>query len=337
MASMLQAPTERLDELWAQAVEALENHTAAELSAPAFQRDPEFIERYLPVVGDVIDRYFAPEVRGVDRLPDDGPFLLVSNHSGGFLMPDVWALAAEMLDSFGIDRVIHPLVFDFAFAIPGFGPALRRLGGVPANMDNAKQALSDGAGVLVYPGGDWEAYRPWPDRNRIDFKDHTGFIRLAMREGVPVYPAVTHGSHDTLVVVSRGEEISRALGLDKLRVQVFPFTLGVPFGVVPVFLPNLPNPAKILIEVLEPLSWTHHGPAAADDEDVVRAAYAEVTGRMQQTLDRLVAEMPHPVATRVVDMAGTALGGVSSAVGNAAGTALAPVRGAARRLLRPFG
>ena len=311
-----------------QGLDALERLTARARDEPAFQRDAAFIEEHLPTVGTVLRRYFASEVRGLEHVPDDGPFLLVGNHSGGFLMPDVWALADALLQRFGVDRVIHPLVFDFALAIPGFGVTLRRLGAVPASMENARTALSRGAGVLVYPGGDWEAYRPWTERNRIDFHGHTGFVQLALREGVPVIPAVSHGSHDSLIVVSRGDGIGRALGLDRLRIRVFPFMLGVPFGLAPVFLPNVPYPAKVVVEVLEPVDWSHHGPGAADDPEVLHDAYEEITGRMQEALDRLVVEMPHPVAARLPDAAGVTRCGVQAVT--------APVRALSRFIPRPF-
>jgi len=197
---------------------------------------------------------------------------------------------------------------------------------VPACVPNAAQALAEGAGVLVYPGGDWEAYRPWSQRNIIDFHDHCGFVRLAIREGVPIYPAVSHGSHDSLIVVTRGEDIGRALGLDRLRIQVFPITFGVPFGFAPVFLPNLPHPAKIVVEVLEPFDVSGLDAGAADDPETVRGAYDEITDRMQRALDGLVAEMPHPVATRLADAPGLVRSGVDLAT--------APARAAARLLRR---
>jgi hypothetical protein len=154
--------------------------------------------------------------------------------------------------------------------------------------------------VIVYPGGDWEVYRPWTERNSIEFHDHVGFVRLALRRQVPVFPVVSHGSHESLIVVSRGDRLARLLGLDRLRVNVFPIMLGFPFGIVPVFVPTVPLPAKVVVEVLDPLDWGRLGRDAADDRDVVRACYVEITTRMQQALDRLVRELPHPVWSRLL-------------------------------------
>jgi len=287
-----------------QTLGVLQRRVAHELDAQVFQRDPAYISENLPTIGRVVGRYFAPEVRGLDRLPSDGPFLLVSNHSGGWLMPDAWALFSALLARFGPDRHFYGLMLDFAFAVPGFGDALRKLGAIPASMANAEQALALGAGVLVYPGGAWEVYRPWTERNRIEFHDHRGFVRLALRHGVPVFPAVSHGSQGSLFVVSRGDRLARLLGIDRLRVEVFPFAVGVPFGLTSAFMPNVPIPTKIVVEVLDPLDWTDHGPEAADDPGVVRACYEETTDRMQCALDRLVGEMPHPLLTRLLGAAG---------------------------------
>jgi len=271
--------------------------------ASVFQRDPAFLAEQLPRIDRAIRTYFTPEVRGVERLPDEGPFLLAANHSGGLLMPDAWALAGAMLDRFGTDRLVHPLMFDLLFQVPGIADTLRRLGAVPASMRNAGHALDLGAGVLLYPGGDWEAYRPWTDRNRIDFHHHTGFVRLALRRGVPIYPAVSHGSHHSLIVLNRGERVAKLLHLDHFRAEVFPLVLGPPLGVMP-FVPLVPIPTKIIVEVLEPMDWSSHRAESADDPDIVQSCYDEVTAAMQAALDRLVDEMPHPRLARLLGAAG---------------------------------
>ena len=271
--------------------------------AAGFQRDPAFLAEQLPKIGKAIGTYFTTEVRGLDRLPDEGPFLLVSNHSGGILMPDAWALASAMLDRFGTDRPVHALMFDFVFRIPGVSDTLRKLGAVPASTRNAAHALDLGAGVLVYPGGDWEVYRPWTDRNRIDFHHRTGFAKLALRRGVPVYPVVSHGSHHSLIVLNRGERIAKLLGLDHFRAEVFPLVVGPPFGLVP-FIPTVPIPTKIIVEVLDPMEWSHHPPEAAEDAPTLQSCCDEVTSAMQRALDRLVDEMPHPRMARLLGTTG---------------------------------
>jgi hypothetical protein len=73
-------------------------------------------------------------------------------------MPDAWALGTRLLARFGTERPVYGLTFDFALAI-GFRTASASPGR-SAPPEHAEQALSLDAGVIVYPGGDWEVYRP---------------------------------------------------------------------------------------------------------------------------------------------------------------------------------
>ena len=107
---------------------------------------------------------------------------------------------------------------------------------------------------------------------------------MALGHGVPVFPVVSHGSHNSLIVVSRGDRIGHLIGIDRLRVNVFPFAVGFPFGLTSAFVPYVPIPAKIIVEVLEPIDWSDRGPADADDPDVVRSCYEQITGTMQAAL-----------------------------------------------------
>ena len=140
-------------------------------------------------------------------------------------------------------------------------------------------------------------FRTWCDRNRIDFGGRLGVVRLALRTQVPVVPAVSVGAHETLMVLTRGERLARLLRIDRLfRIKVMPLVFGPPFGLVPGGIPTFPLPAKITVELLDPIDWFQRfGPEAASDDDVVRACFAELTGIMQQALDRLAGERRFPV------------------------------------------
>jgi 1-acyl-sn-glycerol-3-phosphate acyltransferase len=266
------------------------------------QRDPDFIERIVPLL-DWWLRYFDPEVRGFEHLPETGPFLVVGNHSGGLYMPDYWAFLRHWLRERGPAVPLYSLGFDFLFSMPGVRSLARRLGAVPANHQNASRLLAAGAPVIVYPGGDADDYRPWTERHRVDLHGRMGFVRLALRQQVPVVPMVSHGSHDSIVVLARGDAIARALRLDRLRVDIFPLVLGPPFGIAP-FPAAWPLPAKVTVRVCDPIDWSRYGREAADDPDIVRHCYEETLGRMQANLDELVAELPHPVLTRVTTAIG---------------------------------
>ena len=257
------------------------------------QRDPEFLSRQLGAFTRYVN-YFSPEVRGLEHLNESGPVLVVGNHSNLFYMPDAWIVGLELIRRRGLDRPSYALGYDLLFNLPVIGPFLRRIGVIPADGPAAELALSKGAAVVVYPGGDREASRPWTQRDKVDLGGHRGFVRLALRTGAPVVPVVTHGSHDSIVIVSRGERMAKLLGLNRLRVKVFPIFL-TPFGLSTVLTPPIPMPSAITVEFLPPLDWSAHGPDAADDEAVVSTCYDEISAIMQAALDRLHAELPHPV------------------------------------------
>ncbi len=267
---------------------------AAARADTSSQRDPDFIRRYLPAIARYTS-YFTPEVRGLDRLPVDGPALVIGNHSCLFYMPEVWTCGQAVLSRRGVSAPVYMLAYDLLFAVPGVGPVLRRLGAVPASTEEARAALERGACVLVYPGGDREACRPWTQRNKVDFAGRKGFVQLALRSGVPVVPVVAHGAHHAVVVLARGDRLAQAAGLRSVRINVFPVLAGFPFGINSILTPPLPMPAQLTLEFLHPLDWSGYGPDAAADKGIVTACYEDITGRMQAALTRLAAERPHPL------------------------------------------
>lgn len=141
--------------------------------------DPEFIKQLGGVVAPVVKRWFRTEVRGLENVPPVGGALMVSNHSGGVLTPDVLVLGPAFYDKFGYDRPLYTLAHYFIFFTP-FRGYLSRLGVVHASRDKAAEALHSGAVVLAFPGGDYDAFRPTLTQNVIDFDGRTGYVRTAI-------------------------------------------------------------------------------------------------------------------------------------------------------------
>jgi 1-acyl-sn-glycerol-3-phosphate acyltransferase len=190
------------------------------------------------------------------------------------------------------------MAFDGVWGVPGFRELMQKIGQMPASMDNAQAALSDGHSILLYPGGSYEVFRPWKDRNRIVFNGRKGFIRLALRAGVPVVPVVGHGGHETTIVLGRGERFAKLLGLDKIRMDGAPLLFQLPWGVSSPMMLGVPLPAKITVQMCEPLDWSRFGPEGADDPEVLEQCYQEITSIMQTTLDALAIENPRPLLSR---------------------------------------
>ena len=254
------------------------------------RRDPAFVRRTLPMLWPLLRVWFRPEVRGLDEIPAEGPVLLVGNHSGGNITPDTAVFAAAFNERFGAERPFFQLAHDIVLALPWLH-GLGRYGTVGAAPETARAALAAGAAVLVYPGGDWEVHRPSWEGDRIEFHGRHGFVRLALETGAPIVPVVSVGGQETALFLSRGDHLARALHLHRwLRSDVLPISLAPPWGLdVGDLLGHIPLPAKITIEVLEPID------VAATFGDDVDAAYDAIVARMQSALDRLAAERRWPV------------------------------------------
>jgi len=250
------------------------------------QRDPDFIRDQLPGTWLLASLYFRADVRRLDRIPPEGPVLLVGNHSGGNVPPDTFVFTLAFCSYFGVERPFYQLAHTLVAIYPALG-WLRKFGTVAASQENARLALESGAAVLVYPGGDYEVYRPSWQRHVVDFGGRKGFVRLARETGVPIVPVASVGGQETALFLGRGQWLARLLRLDKVaRLKSVPISLALPWGVnVSDLLGHIPLPAKIVIEVQEPMK------AGDDDQEV----YDQVVASLQAGVDRLAAERRFPV------------------------------------------
>jgi 1-acyl-sn-glycerol-3-phosphate acyltransferase len=256
------------------------------------ERDPDYIRETLPGLWMLASLYFRAEVRGLGRIPEEGPVLLVGNHSGGNMTVDSHVFTLAFTTYFGVERRFYQLAHNLVLSMPGLG-FLRKYGTVAANPANAAKALDSGAALLVYPGGDYEVHRPSWESARVDFGGRKGFLRLALERDVPLVPVVSIGGQETALFLSRGERLARVLGLDRMfRLKVLPISLALPWGLnVGDMLGHLPLPAKITIEVLPAIDLrAEFGPDPDLDE-----VYEVVLGRMQRALTALQAERRLPV------------------------------------------
>jgi 1-acyl-sn-glycerol-3-phosphate acyltransferase len=255
-------------------------------------RDPDFIRERLPLMWLLASVWYRGEVRGLGNIPDEGPVLMVGNHSGGNMTPDTVVFSLAFNTYFGVERPFYQLAHNLVLSMPGLG-ALRKFGTVAASPRNARRALQAGAALLVYPGGDYEVHRPSWQRNRVDFDGRQGFIRLALDEGVPIVPVVSIGGQETALFLSRGEGLARLLALDRMfRLKVLPISIALPWVLnVGDMLGHIPLPAKLTIETLPPIDLeAEFGPDPDLDE-----IYDHLIRLMQDTLDALAAERRFPV------------------------------------------
>ncbi|MEH2267921.1 MAG: lysophospholipid acyltransferase family protein [Nostoc sp.] len=259
------------------------------------ERDPKFIESLMPLFGFLYHYYFRVQTSGWDNIPPQEKVLFVGSHNGGLAAPDMAMMMYDWFRRFGVEQPIYGLMHPKAWQVSTpLAQLAAKAGAIIAHPKMAYTALRSGASVLVYPGGAEDVFRPCYLRNKIYFAGRQGFIKLALRENVPIVPVISWGAHDTLIVIADIYKVMQQLhewgmpwllGIDP---EVFPIYLGLPWGLAIGPLPNIPLPVPMYTQVCPPIVFERYGPEAASDRHYVNECYELVVSQMQQELDRLV-------------------------------------------------
>jgi 1-acyl-sn-glycerol-3-phosphate acyltransferase len=248
--------------------------------------DWEFVERQKYLWNPLMDYWFRMEVEGWEKLPDP-PALLIGIHSGAPFVWDAWTVGVQWWRRFGEDRPLHGTAHDALMATPLLGGYFRRMGVLPAAPDSITSALAAGRDVALWPGGERDSLRTWTQRDEAVLAGRKGFVKLAIRSGVPIVPIATVGGPDSMPVIATGRRLARWLALDRVaRLKMFPIAIQVPWGVSPALLPEIPLPTKIRTAFQDPVVLDTD-PERAEDEAYVDAAYRDVCQSIQRGMDAL--------------------------------------------------
>ena len=264
--------------------------------------DPESMDNYdsriteaLPLLDAFLKFYFRYEVRGIENVPE-GSALLIGNHNAGITPMDPFIMGVYWLRVKGKDDPLYFVNHDTMITMPYLGNVLMKGGAVKGRMEVVKKVIDKGRKLVIYPGGNHEAFRKFTDRNKIDFGGHKGFAKLAIEKDVPIVPVVNVGQHETFFVLTSGQRLASLLGTDKLlRSKTFPITLGLPWGLSfgPIF--HLPLPAKTEIEMGVPIYPSKCLDKTKTFEEQTDQLYEIVTGTMQTMLTRISSRRLLPV------------------------------------------
>jgi 1-acyl-sn-glycerol-3-phosphate acyltransferase len=232
-------------------------------------------------------RYFRLEVQGLENMPRS-PVLIVSNHSGGTTILDVWGFGVLWYRTFGVDRPLHLMAHDIILSTAPTRRFFGRRGVLRGSRRVAERVLTEwGRDLMVMPGGDLDTWRPYRERYRVRFSGRSGYARLALQAGVPIVPVANAGAHETLMVLSDGRGLARALRLPELaRAGIWPVHLSLPWGIAFGPWPHLPLPTKLRYRVGEPIRVAD-GPVLDPHRDLVDELDARVQRAIQSQLDTL--------------------------------------------------
>ena len=214
--------------------------------------------------------YFRGEVRGLGNIPEDGPVLLVGNHSGGNLTPDTTVFTLAFCAYFGVERPFYQLAHNLVLSMPGLAlPAQVRHGGGLAGQRPEGAAVRRRAARL-------------PGRRLRGPPAHagsaTGSTSTAARASSAWRSSTTSRSSRSSRSAARrprcssaaASRLARLLGLDRAVPAEGPADLaGAALGAnIGDMLGHIPLPAKITIEALPPIHLREEFGAEPDLDEV---------------------------------------------------------------------
>jgi 1-acyl-sn-glycerol-3-phosphate acyltransferase len=242
-------------------------------------------ERVFQLMEPLLDFYyrywFRVEVEGIENVPAEGGALLVSNHSGA-LPPDAPMIMQALRNEHPARRPLYMLGEHWFKGYPGVGMLTNKIGLVAAHPANAQRLLGDeGKLVLVFPEGQKGSRKLYWQRYRLRRFGRGGFVKTALRAGVPIVPIAVIGAEEAMPIFAHVPFLERLTGL-----IYFPINHAFPhFGLAAA---GMYLPAKFKIRFLEPISLEGHGPDAAEDLEFVRSLSEEVRERIQAQVDDLI-------------------------------------------------
>ena len=242
-------------------------------------------QRVLDSIEPLLDFYyrywFRVDARGVDHVPSHGGALLVSNHSGA-LPPDAPMIMQAIRHEHACPRPLYLLGEHWFKGFPGIGMLTNKIGLVAAHPANAQRLLRDEQRLaLVFPEGQKGSRKLFWQRYRLRRFGRGGFVRTAIRAGVPIVPTVVVGAEEAMPIFAHVPLLQRLTGL-----IYFPINHAFPHFGLAAALMYLP--AKFKIRFLEPVDLSSYGSEDAEDVALVQSIAEDVRLRVQSELDRLV-------------------------------------------------
>jgi 1-acyl-sn-glycerol-3-phosphate acyltransferase len=179
-------------------------------------KDAQLSASLRPLAELLYEKYWRVRTSGIEQVPT-GPCVLVANHAGALpLDGPVLHLALrrerpELAES-------RWLLEDQVFYAPFVGTLANRLGAVRASPENAHRLLDEGRPLIVFPEGFHGLSKPFADRYRLRRFGRGGYLKIALRAGVPVIPVAIVGGEESMPLLAK-------LPGGALGVEYLPLTL----------------------------------------------------------------------------------------------------------------
>lgn len=225
-----------------------------------------YIERVLAVeppthpardwVYKLLKYLFSPTFLDADKLPDK-PCLFVANHS--IYAVDGPILGLPMLAEHG--RFLRALSDKWMWNSVNEQFLLNQ-GAVIGHPEVCSALMEGGQDILVFPGGAHEATKPADQKYTLQWKERTGFVRMAAKHGYTIIPTAVVGPEEFYRHLMEGRDLPNSL-LGKLLTRfgllnensrtdlMGPIPVGL-FGTL------LPKPQRCFIQFGDPVDLSEY-------------------------------------------------------------------------------
>lgn len=204
------------------------------------------------------EHYFRVRSHGAEKIPREGPTIVVANHSG-MLPLDGMMLWTDIVLHTDPARVPRPVADFFVPALPFINIIFARGGVIGGTRGNVHAALEAGELLELFPEGVAGIGKGFSERYRLQ-RWSVGHAELAIRHRAAIVPTAIIGAEESWPQVAKIESL-RGLGIPHLPIPATP----------------LPIPVRFAIHYGDPIRLTDdYDPAQADDPAVLRDAAMRV-------------------------------------------------------------
>ena len=145
-------------------------------------------------LGSLLQRfYFKPTFLGTENINPSKPAMYVGNHTIYGVL-DSPVLIDYLFTEHKI--VIVSLGDHIHFKVPVWRKMVEGMGAVQGLRENAREAMSQGYSILVFPGGGREVVKRKGEEYQLIWKERYGFLELAQEYGYDIAPFVALGGDD---------------------------------------------------------------------------------------------------------------------------------------------
>jgi len=219
--------------------------------------------------------------------------LIVSHPHGLYACAPLLVLAQEATKRESPWYGIFTGVADAVFQVPVFRELVLLLLGRQASSRTIDAILGSGRSVSIFPGGIHEQLATDPEQERCFFPPNLGFVRQAIKHGVPLQPCYSFGENQLFDVPPWTRKVCRFI---KKHTGA-----GVPLGFGRWGLPCVPKKQNLQCHAGRPVEV---GPADANPtEEYVRQVFRAYCTELRRLFDEHKDEaLPPEIAARGLEI-----------------------------------